>query len=918
MTRLRATLFLPILVAALSAPARGQPVPHEFPGYTLTTWDPRSGLPASTVWSIAQDTDGYIWLGTDNGLIRFDGIRFVPWANLGRPALPVEQVLALYRSRDASLWVGFGGGGGVARIRADDVTLYREGTIGNGRVNTFGEDAEGVWAGVLDGTFRLVGDHWEAFDRTRPARWRSALFAVRRYLPADSSPFRAVRDRAGGMWAGTLGDGLWHVHPDPRESVSGTAVDHGLTDESIRALYEDAEGNIWVGSQSGLRRLSPSRVQRYATRGGVRAVAAGTAESVWAGTSLGLQRFDDAGEGVDSLMAEQVGALHRDHRGALWLGTPRGLARLAGGRLERFSGPGDRSRWLIRGISSVDGGDVWFNDLVTGLHRWDGDRSHAVALPIDPPVYSVHASPSGDVWVGFTAGRLGRLRPDGAFESFEIPGMAAIWSIHEDDRGVLWLAGSGGLARYVDGVFTTVNESQGLPGHVISGIVEDEEGFLWAGLGLGIVRLHPNEIEKVANDPAHQVDLRVYDTSDGLSGPPIWLGSPSAARGADGRLWFVTGDGLTALDPRTLGTPPPPSRVLIERASVDDRPWDMHDGSEIPPAPSRVVIDYTSPSHAAAAKMRFRYRLDGFDDDWVDAGARRQAVFTNLGHGDYTFRVVANDGHRSWPEIGPSWSFSIRPQLHQRAWFLPMTAVLGLAATACAWRVNARMARRRFGLVLGERTRLSREIHDTLLQSLVGLSLQIEMLAKGRNPPPGPLRDPLIRLRRQVEEHIREARQVVSDLRSPMLQRMDLVEALRAVGEQATRGTSTTFSLTVDGEPRPCPPEIEGQALRIGQEAVANVMQHAGARRLVVVVDYRGVGLRLEVTDDGRGLTRPDGSGLTRPDGPDGEMAGWGLTGMRERAESVGGTLEVTSEPGRGTRVRVSLPGPRHCGERRR
>ena len=292
-------------------------------------------------------------------------------------------------------------------------------------------------------------------------------------------------------------------------------------------------------------------------------------------------------------------------------------------------------------------------------------------------------------------------------------------------------------------------------------------------------------------------------------------------------------------------------------------------------------------------------------------------MYTNLGPGDYTFRVVANDGHRDWSEVGPSWSFSIRPYLHETPWFFAMLALLVSAAAAFAWRVNARVARQRFALVLGERTRLSREIHDTLLQSLVGLSLQIETLAKGPNPPAEPLRDRLVRLRRQVEEHIREARQAVSDLRSPMLQRTSLVEALRAVGEQATEGTSTSFSLQVDGKPRPCPPEIEGQALRIVQEAVANVMQHAGAGRLVVVADYRGAGLRLEVTDDGRGLTRPDGSGVTRPDGLGGDLVGWGLTGMRERAAAVGGTLEVTSEPGRGTAVRVSLPTPEHRAARR-
>ncbi len=917
--RLHAAFFLLILIAATSVPARGQPAPHEFPGYTLTAWDARSGLPASTVWAINQDADGYVWLGTDNGLIRFDGVRFVPWAALGRPALPVEQVLALYRSRDASLWVGFGGTGGVARIRADGVTLYRAGTIGSGRVTTFGEDDGGVWASVLGETFRLVEDHWEASEPASLTGRLSALSDARRHLPADAPLSRAVRNRAGGIWAGTLGDGLWHVHPDAHDGPEvGTRVDHGLADESIRDLYGDVEGNIWVGSQSGLRRLSPSRVEGHAARGSVRAVAAGNGKSVWAGTSVGLQRFDDAGVGGDLPATESVSALHRDRRGALWLATPRGLDRLAGGRLERVTGPADRRRWLVSGISSVDGGDLWVSDLATGLYRWDGDRLHAVALPIDPPVYSVHASPGGDVWVGFTAGRLGRLRRDGAFESFEVPDVSAIWSIHEDDGGVLWLAGTGGLTRYRDGVFTTVNESHGLPGNVVSGMVEDEEGFLWAGLGLGIVRLHPDEVEEVATDPAHQVDLRVYDASDGLAGPPIWLGSPSATRGADGRLWFVTGGGLTALDPGALGEPPPPPRVLIEGASVDDRAWEAQDGSEVPPAPSRVVIDYTSPSHAAATKMRFRYRLEGFDEGWVDAGGRRQAVYTNLGPGDYTFRVVANDGHRDWSGIGPSWSFSIRPHLHETPWFLAMLALLVLAAAAFAWRVNARMARRRFALVLGERTRLSREIHDTLLQSLVGLSLQIETLAKGPNPPAAPLRDQLVHLRKQVEEHIREARQAVSDLRSPMLQRTNLVEALRAVGEEAARGTATGFSLRVDGRPRPCPPEIEGQALRIVQEAVANVMQHAGARHLVVGVGYRGAGLRLEVTDDGRGLTRPNGSGLTRPDGPGGDLAGWGLTGMRERAESAGGTLAVTSEPGRGTTVAVWLPAPAHRASRRR
>jgi signal transduction histidine kinase len=258
-------------------------------------------------------------------------------------------------------------------------------------------------------------------------------------------------------------------------------------------------------------------------------------------------------------------------------------------------------------------------------------------------------------------------------------------------------------------------------------------------------------------------------------------------------------------------------------------------GSEavLPPRTARLEIDYTVLNLTSPLKTRFRYRLEGFDADWIDADTRRQAFYTNLSPGQYRFRVVANNDEGTWAEPGAVWAFTIRPMFYETSWFVGASLASIVLAVLAAWRIRTRQLRKQFSLLLGERARLSREIHDTLLQSLVGVALQFDVIANDPHATPASTKARLVRMRKEVEEYIREARQSIWDLRSPKLQRLDLPAALREAGERAA-GDVLGFTFTVRGTPHRCAANIEEQLLRIGQEAVMNASRHAHARKLAV------------------------------------------------------------------------------------
>ena len=303
---------------------------------------------------------------------------------------------------------------------------------------------------------------------------------------------------------------------------------------------------------------------------------------------------------------------------------------------------------------------------------------------------------------------------------------------------------------------------------------------------------------------------------------------------------------------------------------------------------------------ASRQKTRFRHRLEGFDADWIDAGTRTEAFYTNLPPRQYQFQVIASNDDGTWTEPAAVWDFSMAPMFYQTTWFAVLCVAAAVGAVAGLWHLHVRQVRQRFALLLGERTRLSREIHDTLLQSLVGVALQLDVIANDLEASAPPAREQFVRMRKNVEEYIREARQSIWDLRSLKLGGTDLAATLREAGENATSGIPVAFQLTVQGTPRRFPAKVEEQLLRIGQEAILNAVRHAQPKEVCVELQYNDDSLVLRVLDDGRGFN---------PEHVVAEADGhYGLVSMKERAQEIGGGFTISSRIGRGTEVQAVVP----------
>jgi signal transduction histidine kinase len=519
------------------------------------------------------------------------------------------------------------------------------------------------------------------------------------------------------------------------------------------------------------------------------------------------------------------------------------------------------------------------------------------------PAFSILVDRQGRIWTGHVDGTIavheaGRSRLYTSADG--LPG-GIVTAFYEDERGTLWAGSVSGLMKFRNGRFDAVTWKSGLPGNTVTAISGDGGGNLWLGVSAGIVRLRPADFDKVVDGEATSLSHTLYDGSDGLAADPLPLKAPAVARGGDGRLWFLTSAGVAVVSPdshkKNRVAPP----VVIEAIAADQGPIAPESDHRLPPRTANLRIDYAALSFVAPEKIRFSYQMEGFDGDWVDAGTRRQAFYTNLPPGDYRFRVRAsNDGVSSEREA--VWAFTLAPAFYQTQWFAAAMAGLVLTGAALAWRARVQQVRGRFSAILVERTRVAREIHDTLLQSLLGVMFRLDEVANVIDGSSESAKEQLVRLRHQVEFYVREARYSIRDLRSPLLQSRGLATAMRAVGEQLTGERAVAFRLDVAGTPRTDLQRIDEHLLRIGQEAITNAVRHGHANAVDVELSYRADSVTLRVRDDGKGFD----AGLVLP----ADGVHWGLRNMRERAEQIGGTLRITSADGQGTVVDVAVPIP--------
>jgi signal transduction histidine kinase len=507
------------------------------------------------------------------------------------------------------------------------------------------------------------------------------------------------------------------------------------------------------------------------------------------------------------------------------------------------------------------------------------------------------------VWIGFSDGTLA-ARENSTFRTYTATDGLAAGAIHgiiEDDSadGTLWITTSYGLSRFNANGFATIDDGRGAPVQNAITVIQDNQKYLWLSQRFGLIRIAKSEFDQAVADRSHRVAYDIFDWSDGLLGQPAWFsGSPTAVRSRDGSLWFVTANGVAVVNPQHLSSRRDAGlTVKVERVFVDNNPaGSLSLPTTLAAGTSTLQIDYTAVSLAQAAKLRFRYMLDGHDEGWTYAGDRRRAIFANLPPGDYTFRVRASIGGAEESET--HWAFAIPAVFYRTWWFYALCFVGVLAVITGAWALRLRILRKRFGLVLDERTRIGRELHDTVLQSLTAVALQLEGISTQVASPVAVAE--LKHLRRQVEQYIYEARQSVLALRSPRFERRSLRAVIRESAYDLIPCPSERFQLLITGKPEPYSEDAEQQILRIAQEAMRNSVRHGDAKNVRVELSYTPDALLLVIADDGRGFQ----PGEHAAPGP----THLGIVGMRERAKKLRATFTLTSAPGSGTTVRVLIP----------
>ena len=698
--------------------------------YNLSSWSKKDGLPSNGIYAVAQDAEGYIWLGTDQGVVRFDGVHFTSWAAVGSTtALPNAPVRALLVARDGGIWVGFGDPGGLSRISNGHVQNYgeKEG-VGRGATNMLVEDRQGtIWAGNRAGLFAFSGGRWRQWSSAQGvpdgpvysafANKAGTLFVgtstsvlsrldgaerfqlaeqiddVVRGITEDPSGvlwitdprvgFRRLRDsraivrssetgrgnrflydRKGGLWVGTLGQGLWRLPPEFSQKLAAiekTTHLAGFSDDGVTSLLEDRAGNIWAGTLDGLNRLTPYQLTPVTSVGLVNGVEWTPSGTLWVGAMSHLTGFTRGDTNLSipvRLPDAPLVATNVDEQGTLWVATNRHLFRLVSGTLTPVAFSTAEPLRQITLISADGHGGMWLDDLDRGLLRLTGDRLQAVALPGQlrgTRAVTIYTDHRGRLWIGFDSGRVAVVNQDGTTQIFgQSDGLDAgvYHPIYEDPDGAVWFGGSEGLSRFAGGVITTVRRTSGFPLESLTAIIEDDAGLLWVGTSAGIFRFTKSDFDQAAADPSYQVRYRLYDKLDGFAGTPRWYGNRSAARDGGGRLWFVAGRGVTVVDPRRLIDEGPPPPVKIERAIANEAALTPTSDGALAPRTTRLEIDYTVLNLTSPLKTRFRYRLDGFDTEWVDADTRRQAFYTNLSPRRYRFRVEANTDEGTWAAPG--------------------------------------------------------------------------------------------------------------------------------------------------------------------------------------------------------------------------------------------------------------------------
>jgi signal transduction histidine kinase len=602
--------------------------------------------------------------------------------------------------------------------------------------------------------------------------------------------------------------------------------------------------------------------------------------------------------------------LLEDRDGNLWVGVDDGLAIFRDGQFHRIPEPNHQPLGLVVGVVEGSDGSIWAECAAARkLIRVRDFKVQEEFSTAQVPAGRIAADPRGGIWIGTRSGDLGLFR-DGVFQEFSVSSGTNPFAnqfVAQPDGSVLAAFDDGmvGLRQAKTQRLTTKN---GLPCDTVYAFIEDKAQHWWLNSQCGVIEFSDSDLQRWWANPEARIQTRLYDIRDGArpsSRPPF----NAAAISPDGRVWFVNSGFVQMLDPARLSRTAPVLHTSVESVVVDRQAYAATDHLTLPPHARDLEVDYTSPTFVIPQQVQFRYRLDGYDRDWKDAGTRRQAFYTDLTPGQYTFRVMARNRDGVWSDHAASLNFSVKPAFYQTAWFRLALVILLLALLWAAYSFRVRHLALQFSRTLearvNERTRIARDLHDTLLQSFHGLLLRFQSAAKLLPERPDEAKQRLERALDQADAALTEGRDVIQGLRLSALETNDLANGITAIANtlrsDAPAGDSPAIDVEVEGTSRNLNPVVRDEACRIAGEALRNAFRHAQAQRITVEIRYDKRQFRLRVRDDGKGLAQET---IERP-----PVGHFGVHGMHERAAVVGGTLEVWSKPASGTQIELTVPG---------
>ena len=869
-------------------------------GRLLTFVPPMNG---ASVLQIAGCHNGDIWAALKSrdrgGLVRHASGR---WSSIGPDwGLPPGGVASVLAARDGSIWAATAGWLWMLRPGSRQFTRTDERALARARIMQ-AQDGR-IW--LSPGGALAIHPIAEALQ---PAGLqRSPIGPISPSLEGSGEPLLIDRDHV--LWSARATGGVFRVGGDT--GLERFSLADGLSSDIASPLLEDREGNIWVGTNLGLDRfrqadaVAAPGLPRTSRRGFQAAAGRDGAVYVLTGDTLFKAHPDRAAEPI-ARFEGWPRSLHVDRAGQVWAGFDQGIARLEGKRFRFAALPegvrGSATGWLEhRGrlcVSILEQGI--FCNYPEGWSKAPGPLGAVRSAPVQ-----MVSDGRGRTWLNYED-HLVML--DGAHQAsfFERDGLkigsvdvVAAWG---DD---VYAVGDFGIARFDGKGFQTIRSDRDSRLSRLSGIALGSDGALWLNGIEGVVRIAATDLAAAFARPGNLPRSRLFDLDDGLPGVAQQdANTQTVVAAGDGRLWFVTSHGVAWIDPRHLSrnTLAPP--VAITRLVSGGRSFATLAPIDLPSGTTSIQVDYTALSLSIPGRVRFRYRLEGVDAGWVDPGSRRQAFYTGLGPGRYRFRVIAANNDGVWNRAGATLTFVIPPTFWQSIWF---KLIIAAALIAGGWllyslrmRQIASSVRRQLEERVRERERIARELHDTLLQGFQGLVYRfqsaIDMLpAKHR------ARADMEEALDLADAALAEGRDRVRDLRSETADN-DLAEHFAAAAVQAESAAASLLRIVTEGQPRALCPIVLSEILRIGDEAILNAIRHSGAQEIVVSIVYHSREFLLQIADNGIGIA-PEV--IARG----GRHNHFGMKGMRERAEVVGGHFSIASRPGGGTQVTLTVPG---------